>query len=144
MKETVKIHAHMTYQGAVLPSRATPQDIGYDLTAISVVKKYGTTTLYDTGVTFVPPEGFYAKIFARSSLIKTGHMIANGVGIVDPEYRGTLKIAIVKVDPDADDLVLPFKKAQLVLEEVIPSQMQISVFPFDDTPRGGGGFGSTD
>lgn len=129
---------------AIEPFRGTAYSVGYDLTAISVFKTISEkTTLYDTGIQINPPPGYYFEIVARSSLIKTGYILTNSVGIIDPDYRGNLMIALTKVDDTAPDLELPFTRCQL-----IPRKMDHVVFTevesLDDTERGEGGFGSTD
>ena len=79
---------------AFFPTKAHPSDIGYDLTAIDIFKKISNrTTLFETGIAVSPPQGYYLEIIPRSSLSKTGYMLANSVGIIDPDYTGTLKIA---------------------------------------------------
>lgn len=133
------------HKDAVTPTKAGPNEVGWDLTAISVFKKLSDrTALYDTGISVKPPPGFYTEIIPRSSLSKTGYMLSNSVGIVDPTYRGNLLIALTKVDDELScNLVLPFKKTQLVLRKFEQGTMQ-EVKDLDTTKRGTGGFGSTD
>ena len=69
MELKIKIHD----SNAVVPAKAGPNEVGYDLTAISFVKKIGTHTfMYDTGISVEPPEGYYTEIIPRSSISKTG------------------------------------------------------------------------
>ena len=58
--------------GAHPPTKASSEEIGYDLTAVSISRDFGLVTLYDTEVSICPPAGYYGKIIARSSLIKNG------------------------------------------------------------------------
>ena len=79
-----------THPDAVVPTRAHPSDIGYDLVAISLWKKLSDQTeIYETGIAVVPPPGTYVEILPRSSVTKTGYMLANSVGIIDPHYTGS-------------------------------------------------------
>lgn len=128
---------------AVTPSRANPTDIGLDLVAIKKHKTlpYGCI-LYDTGISASPPEGYHLEILSRSSISKTGWMIANGIGLLDPSYTGNIYIALVKVSPDAQELKTPFCVAQLVLRKSEYGEME-EVDELDKTERGEGGFGST-
>lgn len=49
----------------------------------------GQIVLAPTGVKIACPEGWHCKIYARSGLpIKSWLMLANGVGVVDNDYRG--------------------------------------------------------
>ena len=129
---------------ATIPTRGTKLSVGYDLTAISVSKKISKkTTLYDTGIKVQPPEGYHTEILPRSSLIKTGYVLANSVGIIDADYTGRLLIALTKVDDSMPDLEVPFTRCQLVLRKTeffnMSETEQVAV-----TERGSGGFGSTD
>lgn len=129
---------------AIIPTKAHPSDIGYDLTAISVYNRVdNNVTLYDTGIKVVPPEGYYTEILPRSSLSKTGHMLANSVGIIDPSYRGNLLIAVRKVDNGYPDLQVPFCRFQLILRKAEYFTMD-EVETLNKTDRGDGGFGSSD
>lgn len=142
--ETPCITVQITDTNAIVPKKAHSSDIGYDLTAIGVYKKINNqTTLYETGVIVVPPSGYYTEILPRSSISKSGYMLSNSVGIIDPDYRGSLKIALTKVVSDAKDLELPFTKCQLVLRKAEESCIRV-VEDVSSTKRGTGGFGSTD
>jgi len=129
---------------AVIPTRAHKTDIGYDLTAIKVWKRIGSrTTIYDTGIAVQPSSGYYTEILPRSSLSKTGYILANSVGIIDPDYTGTLKIAVTKVDDSLPELECPFVKFQLIMRKAEYFEL-LQVSDFEKTTRGEGGFGSTD
>jgi len=134
----------------IIPKKAYPTDVGYDLTLIKSVKKMNSnTTMYDSGISVIPPIGHYIEIVPRSSLSASGHMMANSVGIIDPTYRGTLKVVLTKVIDHAEDIRLPFTRFQLILRKIV--NVDIDVHNINDiqnfsnsTPRGAGGFGSTD
>lgn len=133
-----------TNKNAVIPTKGNPFSVGYDLTAISVYKKISEkTSLYDTGLKVSPPEGYYLEILPRSSLSNTGYVLSNSVGVIDPDYRGNLLIALTKVDDTLPDLQVPFVKCQLVLRKLNYFNM-IQVETLSSTVRGCGGFGSTD
>lgn len=129
---------------AVIPSKAHPSDIGYDLTAIDVYKQISESiTLFETGIRVSPPEGYYLEILPRSSMSKTGYMLANSVGTIDPDYTGTLKIALIKVADELPEIKLPFTRCQLVLRKAEYAEM-VQVESIEKTARGEGGFGSSD
>jgi dUTP pyrophosphatase len=129
---------------AVIPTKGTHLSIGYDLTAISIAKKLtNCTTLYDTGIKVQPPPGYYTEILPRSSLSKTGYMLSNSVGTIDPDYTGRLFIALTKVDESCPDLEIPFTRCQLVLRKAEYYNIQ-EITQMEKTERGDGGFGSTD
>ena len=146
----MKVKIIVKDEQAYFPKKEHNSDIGFDLVAI---KKYkilrkgdengvGKTILFDTGICCVPERGYYTEIIPRSSLSKTGWILSNSIGIIDPDYRGNLLIALTKVDPTAHDFELPFCKAQLVIrktEEVELERINVT----NSTSRGSGGFGST-
>lgn len=129
---------------AVLPSKGHPLDTGYDITAIRVAKEnFGPgVTLFGTGLIIRPPDGYYIDMVARSSTCKMGWGIANHVGIIDAQYRGELCIPMFKLTPDAQDLKLPARIAQIIVRRLELADVE-EVENVGATHRGSGGFGST-
>lgn len=131
---------------AIIPFKTRESDVGYDVSVIGVQKVINSTvTLYRTGLKMQVDPGWYAEIVPRSSLIKSGYMLANSVGIIDNSYMGELMIALAKVDKDASLIEeFPFRGFQLIFR---PQQhvlmTEVSESEFDATERGDGGFGST-
>lgn len=137
-------HVHKTRPDAILPSRAHASDSGFDLVLLEALKTVGDVTFYSTGISVRPPPGFYFDLVARSSLSKTGYMLANGVGIIDRDYTGEILVALRKVDKDAADLPLPAKVAQLIPRRWHDMVLIEAPDGLPGTVRGDGGFGSTD
>lgn len=134
----VKVFKH-----AFLPTRAHNTDIGYDLAVIDVYKNISSDTLiFETGIAVQPPEGYYIEILPRSSVTFSPYMLANSVGVIDPGYTGTLKIAVRKVDYNLEEPNVPFTKFQMVLRRAIPYNLE-EVRSIESTDRGNGGFGSS-
>lgn len=131
---------------AVVPKKAFPTDIGYDLTIIKEIGIVGNTYFYDTGIQIQPPEGYYFEIFPRSSISKSDFMLANSIGLIDPHYRGNYIIALRNVG-DNNGFInfpkLPCKIGQLVLRPIPPNFEFIECNTLDETERGSGSFGST-
>lgn len=73
-----------------LPSYQTAEAAGFDLAAREdVTIPAGEVRLVPTGLVIEVPHGCFLGIFARSSTpLKRGLMVANGVGVVDPDYAG--------------------------------------------------------
>jgi dUTP pyrophosphatase len=143
------MEVQLVHKNAVLPAKANICDVGYDLTIIEECKyppKHECKNLkfYDTGIRIRPPPGFYLEIHARSSLMKTGHMLANATGIIDPDYRGNIIIALTKFDQSMPDLVIGdgLRVAQLVIRPHVSLPVN-RVDNLNNTTRGQGGFGST-
>lgn len=126
---------------AVAPCKTRDSDSGFDLNLIDVKKTFGKVKLYGTGVSVTPPSGFYFDLVPRSSMIKSGYMLANSVGIIDQGYTGEIMVALVQVDPDAEPLKLPCKLVQLVPRKWYGLKPVIGSLP--ESSRGDGGFGST-
>jgi deoxyuridine 5'-triphosphate nucleotidohydrolase len=132
-------------ESAVMPSKASYSDAGYDLTIIKEHKVLNSDTkLYDTGIKLDIPNGYYVEIVPRSSISRSGYMLANNVGIIDQGYRGNLYIALRKVNKDCEDLVLPWKCCQFIVKKQVFSRLKLSTEDLTKTRRDCGGFGSSD
>lgn len=131
-------------ENAVVPSNVRLSDVGYDLT---VIKKYkqlnNSTALYDTGIQIQVPFGYYIEIVPRSSLSKSGYILANSMGIIDNSYRGNLYVALAKISSDAPDVTFPFKCCQLILRRQYFMNIVVQTDELSETHRSDGGFGST-
>jgi len=124
------------------PYKTRPSDSGFDLNLVGIRKKIGSVTLYGTGVSVEPPSGYYFDMVPRSSIIKSGYMLANSVGIIDQGYTGEIMVPLIKLDSDTPDLQLPCKMVQLIPRKWFP----LHAVPADSlqaSVRGAGGFGST-
>jgi dUTP pyrophosphatase len=123
--------------------------VGYDLTILSAHKQVGTNTiLYDTGISLEMPQGVYAEVIPRSSIVKSGYMLTNSIGIIDNTYTGNIYVALTKVDPNAPDMQLPWRCCQLVFRHQVHVDIDEAEAATEATTqctkgRGDGGFGST-
>ena len=124
------------------PYKTRPSDSGFDLNLIGIRKKIGDVTLYGTGVSVEPPSGYYFDMVPRSSIMKSGYMLANSVGIIDQGYTGEIMVPLIKMDPDAPDLQLPCKMVQLIPRKWFPLY-PVAADTLQESSRGEGGFGST-
>ena len=131
-------------EGAVLPTKALTKDTGYDLTLLGIEKTLPSgVILYRTGIKTKPPEGFYLDLLPRSSMTKTGYILAHSVGAIDEHYIGELFVPLYKINKDMSDLEFPIKLCQLVVRRRYDFDVE-EVFSLDETERSSGGFGSTD
>lgn len=116
IKRVPHVYFTKTLPNTVVPSKAHPSDVGYDLTIVAEHKKVNSvTTMYDTGLKVRVENGWYIEVVPRSSIIKSGYMLTNGQGIIDPSYQGTILVALTKVDPEAAPLELPYRGFQIIL-----------------------------
>ena len=82
-----------------LPAPASAGAAGFDLaSAVDVEIPPRQIRLVGTGLVIAVPEGHFLGIFARSSTpLKRGLVVANGVGVVDPDYSGPTDEVMVQV-----------------------------------------------
>ena len=82
-----------------LPAYGTEEAAGFDLAAAhDMVVPAGRVVLVRTGLIIEVPTGHCLGIFARSSTpLKRGLIVANGVGIIDPDYCGPADEVMIQV-----------------------------------------------
>src|SRR5215510_9922951 len=127
---------------AQAPFKERASDSGYDLTLIEKVGQRGHIELYTTGIKIQPDYGWYFDLIPRSSIIKTGYMVANSIGVIDRTFVGPIIVPLVKMDLSVEDLVLPTRIVQIIPRPIIHVEW-VLVEELDSTERGDGGFGST-
>jgi dUTP pyrophosphatase len=73
-----------------LPGYGTDEAAGFDLAAAhDTTVPARQIALIRTGLVIEVPSGHFLGIFARSSTpLKRGLLVANGVGVIDPDYSG--------------------------------------------------------
>ncbi len=72
-----------------LPEYQTPGAAAFDLRArISIEIPPHTVSYLPLNIACQPPDGYFLLIAARSSTHKKGLMLANGIGIGDPDFSG--------------------------------------------------------
>lgn len=87
------------------------------------------------------PVHFY--LYPRSSIYKTGYVMANSVGIIDKSYRGILKAPVARVLPDAKGFSMGDRHFQIIAPDMGHIRAVVLVDSLPETQRGEGGFGST-
>ena len=130
-----------------LPVYATPGAAAMDLSAAisePIVLAPMGRALIPTGVALALPDASYvALVFARSGLaVKRGLALSNGVGVIDSDYRGEIRVGVVNLS-DTPCVIEPLERiAQLAVMPVCICAPQF-VEELPQTERGVGGFGST-
>ncbi len=127
-----------------MPEYATEGSSGIDLRA-SIVSpitlKPFDRVLVPTGIYIGIPEGYEGQVRGRSGLaLKHGISLANGIGTIDSDYRGEIKVILINLGKE--DYVIKNKDriAQLVFLKYLKADL-IEVNKLDTTIRGKGGFG---
>lgn len=127
---------------AQAPRRASAEAAGYDIFCNEhVTLKPGARALISTGFAMAIPAGMVGLIWPRSGLAGK-HGVDSLAGVVDSDYRGEVKVALI----NHGDAVVEFKPgdrvAQMLIQHVYQQPVAV-VDELDDTQRGAGGFGST-
>ena len=129
-----------------VPSYETDGASGMDLRANlsePVVLKPGERRLIETGLFVEIPKGYEGQIRARSGLaIKHGITLINGVGTIDSDYRGELKIPLVNLGQEEFEIKNGDRIAQIVVAKYTKVAWKIQE-DLSKTDRGTGGFGHT-
>ena len=134
-------------ENAKLPARATEASAGMDLSAAvaePVEIPPHEIRLIPTGLAAAPARrDVMLMLCARSGLAsKHGIGMANGVGIVDADYRGEICVPLINQSDVPFTVTDGLRIAQLIVVPVIlPEIMESDILP--ETDRGSGGFGST-
>jgi len=128
---------------AKLPMFQTAWSVGADLACLDAVTlEPHIPTLVDTGVSVELPLSTAGLIFIRSSTALNGVVLSNGVGVVDPDYRGTIKLMLTNNSETVKSFTKGTRLAQLILTPTICARF-VEVTDLNTTDRNTGGFGST-
>ena len=142
----MKIRVKKLDPRAVLPVRSSEYAAGADLCALldaPVTIAPGETVFFHTGLVAEIPEGYAGFVFARSGLsTKSGLAPANKVGVVDSDYRGEWRVALLNHGSEPVTVEHGQRIAQMVIMPVAAAEF-IEAEELSDTERGEGGFGST-
>jgi len=131
---------------ATIPTRATAQSAGMDLTACcdDVTIEPGARMLIPTGLSMAMPPGYEAQIRPRSGLaLKHGITVLNSPGTVDADYRGPVGVILINHGTEPFAVKSGDRIAQMVLNKIEAPRRVIQVPELPSTERGQGGFGST-
>lgn len=133
-------------RSATLPSYETKGSAGMDLRACieeEIRLTPGARALIGTGIYIELPEGFEAQIRARSGLaVKHGIGLVNGIGTIDSDYRGEIKIPLINWGEETVTIKNGDRIAQMVIaryERIVWEEVEA----LGETGRGDGGFGHT-
>ena len=133
-------------ESGVLPFYETEGSAGMDLKAYidePVILKPGQRMLIPTGLYIELPVGYEAQIRARSGLaIKKGIGLVNGIGTIDSDYRGEIKVILINWGDEDFEINNGDRIAQMVIARYERIEWEVSE-ELSSTERGSGGFGHT-
>jgi dUTP pyrophosphatase len=142
----VKIKRLPHSKGLPLPSYQTTFAAGADLSAAidrEQIIEPQERTLIPPGFCLGLPQGYEAQIRARSGLsVKHGITLINGVGTIDEDYRGEIKVGLVNLSTENWTLKRGTRIAQMIIAPYVQGEF-IETETLSETSRGTGGFGST-
>jgi dUTP pyrophosphatase len=125
-----------------LPQRQHATDAGADLLSAENQEIYpGEQKMIDCGVAVKIPQGYAGFVFNRSSQGKLGITIPHGVGVIDSDYRGNIKVILKNMG--SEPYVIKQGETRIAQLVIMPVMLADFVDMWNDTQRGTGGFGST-
>jgi dUTP pyrophosphatase len=127
-----------TQKEAIAPFKNKITDTGYDLTLIRFIKEQNGVLYYGTGIKIQPDYGFYFDLVPRSSICKTGYIMANSIGILDHSFSGEIIVPLIKINKNLEDLLLPCRLMQLIPRQLILMDA-VEVDELMETTRGDDG-----
>ena len=130
---------------ATLPTRAHDGDAGLDLYAAEGARiGPGGRVSVGTGLAVAIPEGLAGLVMPRSGLaLKHGVSLVNSPGLIDPGYRGEVRVLLLNTDGTAEFRVAPGDRIAQLLLIPIATASPLEADSLDSSVRGSGGFGSS-
>jgi len=143
-QDTVVVKILKLHTDAQLPRYAHTGpfgDLAADLYAVSgATLDAGATLAVATGIALEFPATHGALVEDRSGLAVRG--VTTLAGVIDPGYRGEIRVVVTNLSPLAVDVKAGDRIAQLRIVERIEAQFE-EVTELAEAPRGAAGFGST-
>ena len=138
------LEVRLLHPDAVAPARTRSGDAGYDLRATERVSiPQEGRRLVGTGVAIALPEGVAGLVTPRSGLaIEHGLTLLNAPGLIDPNYRGEIKVIVHNTSERRYTVEIGDRIAQLVLVPYWAPDLEV-VERLPATERGADGFGSS-
>src|ERR671916_2379376 len=129
---------------AMAPARIRPGDAGYDLRATERVSiPQDGRRLVGTGIAIAHPHGVAGLVSPRSGLaIEHGLTLLNAPGLIDPNYRGEIKVILHNTSERRYTVEIGDRIAQLLLVPYWAPELEV-VPELEGTERGADGFGSS-
>lgn len=133
------------HKDAIIPKYMTQGSVGFDLYSIEdkLIFYGGKPKFVRTGLAVEIPHGHQMTVRQRSGLsLRFPNYIAIGVGTIDFDYRGELKVPVM----NHNNFVIKIHKGDRIAQGIISPIVQCLMFEVNklsDTDRGTGGFGHT-
>ena len=140
----MKVKIKKTHPNGKIPTYATDGSGAFDFySAEDVDIKRLELMAIDLGIAMEVPEGHVMLLFPRSSIGKnTPLRMANSVGVIDSDYRGTIHALYENVFLQDEYITQGDRIAQGIIAPIPKVEFE-EVEELSTTERGEGGFGST-
>lgn len=146
MEQNMVLKLMRVREGAIIPKQATAGSAGYDLCACIDAPQTiepGERCVFPSGLAAEIPAGTAGFVFTRSGLgIKKGIHVTNGVGVIDSDYRGEIRIGLHNLSAEPYTVQPGERIAQMIIMPYFAPVIE-EVTSLTETDRGVGGFGST-
>lgn len=146
MEQNMVLKLMRVREGAIIPKQATVGSAGYDLCACIDAPQTiepGERCVFPSGLAAEIPAGTAGFVFTRSGLgIKKGIHVTNGVGVIDSDYRGEIRIGLHNLSAEPYTVQPGERIAQMIIMPYFAPVIE-EVTSLTETDRGAGGFGST-
>jgi dUTP pyrophosphatase len=139
-----QLEVKLLHPEARAPMRGREGDAGYDLSCVeSFVLRPGERKLVPTGVAIALPEGVAGLVMPRSGLAhRHGIACVNSPGLIDPNYRGELRVVLVNHGDEMWRAHAGDRIAQLLLVPYWAPELRV-VDELPGSERVAAGFGSS-
>jgi dUTP pyrophosphatase len=141
-----QLHVRLLRPGARAPARTRAGDAGYDLRSAESFSLWpGGRATVPTGVAIALPPGVAGLVVPRSGLASQhGISVVNGPGLIDPNYRGEIRVVLVNHGDARFEARAGDRIAQLLLVPFLaPETCVVAELPPSGDDRGENGFGSS-
>ena len=141
----IKIKIKKFRDSVPLPQFQTEGSVGADIVAMKIARRGLFRIWYDCEFAAEIPKPFACFIFPSSSIRKYPLVLANSVGVVDTDYRGTFQVCFNRTFLGIFTrraYKVGQRIAQLLIMKVEPVEYIDSKI-ISETGRGKGGFGHT-
>lgn len=144
-RKKVKINVKKLSPTAKIPTVATGHAAGYDLYADEQIRIAGRggRVAVKTGLAFEIDPDFYVEIQERSGFSMKTPLIKKA-GIIDPDYRGEIKVVL----QNDSDFPVDIEKGTKIVQFTVHRRenvnfIEVEEFETEATERGEKGFGSS-
>jgi dUTP pyrophosphatase len=141
-----ELQVQILHPAAVPPARTRADDAAFDLRCVeSFALAPGRRAVVPTGVAVALPEGHAGLVVPRSGLAaRYGISVVNGPGLIDPSYRGEIRVVLVNLGDEPYQGEPGDRIAQLLLVPFsAPPARVVDELPDSADGRGADGFGSS-